>query len=489
MAFLTDMWTIISTNQMAVLSVLAIVIAIVGIVLRERRRKGFSYNIGSANPVVSVEKRVADRVRIYFDDEQVENVHLIVMDIWNSGNQSILETDFNRDVSFNFGEDALILSSSVVAVEPRDLEPSFILMGNSARLSPLLLNDGDRMTVNFLVSNWDSDALDVDGRIIGVKNIKRDLEISTMSQIFIVLGLALFPILIILAYFDIITFISASYGAILAYVFVILGTILNKKIRRRYKKTFLSFFPFQNYKPRERENKDRDTRELVVGDESERDRRREREPSYPNDRWEFLWFRYTEVREKPWGEFITRSYKKEIDFDDNWEDGIVNNSGLSNNVAFKASRTLRLDAGRYTFLIGADDGIRLYVYNNDLTETYVERDEWRDQGWSEFELPPVDLPAGDYKILIEWYENYGDAHASFKLREGENKKGKRASGQLASRKGLGGPLSISTPAGDLNRRIEADENIIEILKILNETTSRRKDKWSRAFVNIERRNW
>jgi len=140
------------------------------------------------------------------------------------------------------------------------------------------------------------------------------------------------------------------------------------------------------------------------------------EPSFPSDRWEFLWFRYTEDNKNPWGELIAQTSKIELNFDDDWGKGIVNNSGLSNNVAFKASRTLPLDAGRYTFLIGADDGIRLYVRNNDLTETYVEMDEWRDQEWSKFENPvPVDLPAGDYKILIEWYEHYVHARVKFKI--------------------------------------------------------------------------
>jgi len=140
------------------------------------------------------------------------------------------------------------------------------------------------------------------------------------------------------------------------------------------------------------------------------------EPSFPRDRWEFLWFRYTEDNRNPWGDLIAQTSKIEINFNDDWGTGIVNNSGLSNNVAFKASRTLPLDAGRYTFLIGADDGIRLYVRNNDLTKTYVEMDEWRDQEWSKFENQvPVDLPGGDYKILIEWYEHYVHARVGFKI--------------------------------------------------------------------------
>jgi len=139
------------------------------------------------------------------------------------------------------------------------------------------------------------------------------------------------------------------------------------------------------------------------------------EPSYPIDRWEFIWFRYTEDGINPWGDFIFRSFKNELNFDDDWGDGIVNNSGLSNNVASKASRTLQLNnARRCTFLIGADDGIRLHVYNNNFTETYLEMDEWKDQGYSEF-LRHVDLPAGDYKILLEWYEHYGTARTRFNM--------------------------------------------------------------------------
>ncbi len=138
------------------------------------------------------------------------------------------------------------------------------------------------------------------------------------------------------------------------------------------------------------------------------------EPSFPLERWEFLWFRYVEDRSNPWGDFISQSYKNELNFDEDWDQGIVNNSGLSNNVAFKASRTIQLEnAGRYIFRIGADDGVRLFLYNN-LSETKLEINEWKDQQYSEFERS-VELPAGVYKILLEWYEHYGAARARFTM--------------------------------------------------------------------------
>ena len=146
-------------------------------------------------------------------------------------------------------------------------------------------------------------------------------------------------------------------------------------------------------------------------------------PSFPSNRWEFLWFRYTEDKRNPWGDLIAQTSKIEINFDEDWGKGIVNDSGLSNNVCFRASRTIRLDEeGTYTFLIGGDDGIRLYVYNDSLTETLLEINGWNDQPYSQFEKT-ITLPTGEYKLLLEWYECYNNARASFKLSEYENKKG------------------------------------------------------------------
>lgn len=141
-----------------------------------------------------------------------------------------------------------------------------------------------------------------------------------------------------------------------------------------------------------------------------------RAPVYPEDSWEFLWFRYTQDNKNPWGDIINKSSKTELNFDFNWGEGIVNKSGLSNNVGFVASRTIRItDAGEYTFLIGGDDGIRLQVIN-DQFNTVLTFNEWNDQTYSLFEKT-IGLPAGEYKLLLEWYEHYVTAHVSFDIRQ------------------------------------------------------------------------
>lgn len=138
------------------------------------------------------------------------------------------------------------------------------------------------------------------------------------------------------------------------------------------------------------------------------------EPAYPSDEWEFLWFRYTGDNSNPWGEFIRRTIKYDINFDEDWSDGEVDGTGQYDMVGLRASRTIRLlEEGLRRFIIGGDDGIRLFV-SRESEEILQITESWRDQPYTINSIQ-VDLQEGEYKILLEWYENLGAARASFKI--------------------------------------------------------------------------
>lgn len=62
------------------------------------------------------------------------------------------------------------------------------------------------------------------------------------------------------------------------------------------------------------------------------------------------------------------------------------------------------ETGRYTFVVQADDGYRLY-----LNQTLL-LDAWRDQSWrSSMGKVRVDLAPGEYPIRVEHYDHAGDA--------------------------------------------------------------------------------
>jgi len=140
------------------------------------------------------------------------------------------------------------------------------------------------------------------------------------------------------------------------------------------------------------------------------------EPTYPSNTWEFLWFEYTGDNTDPYGNFLKQTTLAHINFDENWEKGEVNDSGRFDRVCFKASRKIHLfEPGERRFLIGGDDGIRLTVFSAEDDSLIFEIVElWRDHPYEQFPRDII-LEAGEYKLLLEWYEVLDAARASFSI--------------------------------------------------------------------------
>jgi len=235
MDFWINLWNIISKFIMGNIVVIIPVLVSLILFILSAKRKGFSYYIESASAVVSVEEKVADQVEVSFGGNKVENVHLIVMTIRNSGNQSIQVDDFEEHVTFDFGWDAQFLRVSIVETDPPSLNPIFHHINGTPALFPLLLNGGDNFTVNFLVSNWDPEDLEVRGRIVGVKDIK--LEVETSGFIKIIALLTFIPVLlaIILPYFKIITNMQSFFFFIPSYLLLVIIKLTSRKSMKRYR--------------------------------------------------------------------------------------------------------------------------------------------------------------------------------------------------------------------------------------------------------------
>lgn len=178
------MWQFIG----AILAAAAIFISI-ALYLRQRRRKDLSYEIVSRTPLLSVSTRAQEikkQLQILFNGKPVQQVHLIVIKIINSGNMPILSTDYERPVSLNLGEEAQILTAEVVETDPDSLRTSARIEGKSVVLTPSLLNEKDSITLKMLVSRF-VNQITVDGRIVGVKNIRKSVK-KRSSLIRVIIG-------------------------------------------------------------------------------------------------------------------------------------------------------------------------------------------------------------------------------------------------------------------------------------------------------------
>lgn len=169
------MWQFVAV----ILAILAILITY-AIYRKQRRRKLLTYDIISRTPLLSNEEEVKGKLQILFEDQPVQQVHLIVMRISNSGDVPILATDYERPVTFSFGEESKILTVEVVETEPDSLHALARIEDDRVALEPTLLNQGDVITLKMLISKFGGEVA-VDGRIIGVKEISESSE-SVLSR-------------------------------------------------------------------------------------------------------------------------------------------------------------------------------------------------------------------------------------------------------------------------------------------------------------------
>jgi PA14 domain/Secretion system C-terminal sorting domain len=90
-----------------------------------------------------------------------------------------------------------------------------------------------------------------------------------------------------------------------------------------------------------------------------------------------------------------------VDFD--WAKAAPTGISDDNFKARFSGSVQALDAGIYTFYLSADDGIRLWV------DGHLLIDAWKDQGTTEYSATISLQECKKYSILIEFYENGGDA--------------------------------------------------------------------------------
>jgi hypothetical protein len=134
------------------------------------RRKLLTYTVSDVR-LLRVHRDVKERVQILFDGNPANDVALVIITINNSGHEAIRGSDFERALEFNFGVNSRMLTLEIVEKHPKTLRPELKSSLTGFVLEPLLLNKGDWIKVKVLVNEMA--ALEVDGRVAGVREIRR----------------------------------------------------------------------------------------------------------------------------------------------------------------------------------------------------------------------------------------------------------------------------------------------------------------------------
>lgn len=158
----------------AMLAVVALVATFV-IYHLQRQRKGLTFDVLSRASLLTVREELEGKLQVFYEGEPAKSLTLLVVRVWNSGNQPLLAAEVEQPIVLNTGNGARLLTAAVTDVDPKRLSIEFTVEENALTVKPCLLNPGDTFTLKLLVRDAAS-LLDVYARISGVKSIRRSGE-------------------------------------------------------------------------------------------------------------------------------------------------------------------------------------------------------------------------------------------------------------------------------------------------------------------------
>lgn len=154
----------------AIIAILAIIISVY-IFLLQRNKKTLAYDVLLNVPLLTKKEGLEGRIKIRFDDNYVENIHLIALKVSNEGNIPILPTDFVEHLRFTLGEANRVLGAEVSSLTPPELSPKITTKGSTIEVEPLLLNSGDSFLIKLLLTKPGTN-IQANARIVGVSKIQ-----------------------------------------------------------------------------------------------------------------------------------------------------------------------------------------------------------------------------------------------------------------------------------------------------------------------------
>jgi hypothetical protein len=146
--------------------------------------KSLRVQILSNSPLVSISGDVGNDIKILYKDKPAQDVSLLLLRIENTGNQSIVESDYSEPVSFTLGTTAKISDAVVQETSPAKIPIAITVNNNQITLSKTLLNPGDQAVIKVLAIDNDY-TLDLNGRIVGIKDLEKvnSLEPNLFSNL------------------------------------------------------------------------------------------------------------------------------------------------------------------------------------------------------------------------------------------------------------------------------------------------------------------
>jgi hypothetical protein len=170
----------VQTIWIPIVLALLTILVMVMLHIRSKRKKELICKLFPSLSLVDVRTEVKDKIKIYYNDDLVENLSMTKVKIRNNGNLSIRKEDIIKPLEFNFGEKLSVIDYSAIDTEPEGITVN--LESNNEKNNLIrcffdLLNPGDEFTLQFVCLGESKELPNITARIEGVKQI----EVETIS--------------------------------------------------------------------------------------------------------------------------------------------------------------------------------------------------------------------------------------------------------------------------------------------------------------------
>jgi hypothetical protein len=128
---------------------------------------------------------LSQELSISYKGETVTSLSLLEISLENSGTKSVLEDDYQQPIRIVFPRSSKIIDARIINAFPRNIYPEITAKDNTATVSPVLLNSGDRIIIRLIVNDmpprckpdWRRedcviDPFEIDARIVEIPSIQ-----------------------------------------------------------------------------------------------------------------------------------------------------------------------------------------------------------------------------------------------------------------------------------------------------------------------------
>jgi hypothetical protein len=134
----------------------------------QRQTKELAFGLVSSMRPLTIADELSSRVTVQLDGKHVGNLHLLVFGLKNSGHRAIATSDWERRLSISF-DPGLVVSAEIASQTPSNIGAQLTVLDSRIELAPLLLNPGDQLLVQVLLSSAKPNT-SLDARVLDVSS-------------------------------------------------------------------------------------------------------------------------------------------------------------------------------------------------------------------------------------------------------------------------------------------------------------------------------